>query len=130
MLREPWSSTVAELFDGEHDGDAIVEALPKDPRALLTDEVRNAIDNGDAHWFLDRLTENGLLDWTPRSPVRLYYGEQDEDVTPDQAMLMQQLGQERGADVVAVSVGQVDHEASILLAAPLLRDWFDSLASP
>jgi pimeloyl-ACP methyl ester carboxylesterase len=130
VLREPWSSTVAGLFDGYHDGDFIVEALPSDPTALLTDEARDAIDNGQPHWFLDRLTENGLLEWTPKAPVRIYYGEQDVDVTSDQAALMQLLAEERGADVVAVSVGQADHEASILLAAPLLRDWFDSLSGP
>lgn len=130
LLREPWSSTVAELFDGHHDGDSIVAALPSDPKALLTDEVRHAIENDGDHWFLDRLTENGLLDWTPETPIRIYYGDQDVDVTPDQAARMQRLAKERGADVVAVSVGDVDHETSILLAAPVLRDWFDSLSGP
>lgn len=130
LLVEPWSSRVAELFDGSHDGDTIVEALPPDPNDLLTDEVHDAIENDTRHWFLDRLSENELLDWTPQAPVRLYYGERDVDVTPDQALLMQSLGRQRGADVVAVSVGDVDHDGSILLAAPQLRDWFDSLSSP
>jgi hypothetical protein len=36
--------------------------------------------------------------------------------------------QERGAHAVAESVGDLDHEGSILAAAPKLRAWFDSLA--
>jgi hypothetical protein len=43
---------------------------------------------------------------------------------------MERLANKRGGDVVAINVGAADHEASILLAVPLLRNWFDSLASP
>jgi pimeloyl-ACP methyl ester carboxylesterase len=129
VLREPWGSTAADLFDGGHDGDTIVEALPSDPKELVTEALLRALDGHEEHWFLGRLTENGLVDWAPKSPVRIYYGEQDVDVTPEQALQMQSLAAERGADVVAISVGEADHEASILLAAPLLRAWFDSLSS-
>ena len=108
MLREPWSSIVAELFDGNHDGDSIVKALPTDPRALLTDDVRDAIDNKRRHWFLRRLTENGLLGWTPKAPVRIYHGDQDVDVTPEQALLMQRVAQEPHGFTLVVYWLQVD----------------------
>ena len=33
VLRAPWIAVVEEYFDGNHDGDATVAALPADPRA-------------------------------------------------------------------------------------------------
>ena len=61
-----------------------------------------------------------MLDWVPRTPVCGYYRNLDVDVTPAQAARMATLG-----DAVSVrSVGDVDHEESILIAAPLVLDWF------
>jgi hypothetical protein len=130
VLREPWARTAPPLFDGSHDGAAIVAALPADPRALLTAELLAAQESGREHWFLARLAENGLLDWTPQAPIRLYYGERDVDVSPEEAIAFAARARARGADAVAESVGDLDHDASILAAAPKLRDWFDSLGAP
>jgi len=124
----PASAEVAgSLFDGTHDGDQTVAALPRQPRELLHPDFLAAYDGNRDHWFLDRLRENGLLDWAPRSPVRVYYGSNDADVTPIQAELLQEHHRARGGDTTAVFVGDVDHDETILLAAPLLREWFDEL---
>ena len=128
VLRDPWARTAPALFDGAHDGDTIVAALPADPHDLLTPELLAAQAAGGTHWFLARLAENSLLDWTPRAPIRLYYGERDVDVSPEESIAFAAQMQERGAHAIAESVGDLDHDGSILAAAPKLRAWFDSLA--
>jgi pimeloyl-ACP methyl ester carboxylesterase len=130
VVREPFPRTAPPLFDGAHDGAAIVTALPADPRELLTPVLLAAEESGGDHWFLTRLAENSLLDWTPKAPVRLYYGERDVDVSPEEAISFARRTSARGADVAAESVGDLDHDASILAAAPKVRAWFDSLAGP
>ena len=128
-LRPEWSNTARVLFDGEHDADATVAALPAQPRELMTDAFLRAFDGGGEHWLLASLEGNSLLDWTPRAPVRLYYGNRDIDVTPDQALLAQQTYAAAGADAVAISVGDVDHDGTVLPAVQQLRAWFDAISA-
>ena len=128
LIREPYQSQLAVLFDGAHGGDAIVAALPAQPRDMLTPGFLADYDAGRETWFVTRLAENSLLDWTPRAPVRLYYGEADVDVAPAEARAAATHFSARGGDVRAITVGALDHEGSLLAAAPLLRAWFDELA--
>jgi dienelactone hydrolase len=129
VIREPYASQLATLFDGAHDGDAILAALPKQPRDMLAPAFLADYDAERPTWFVARLAENSLLDWTPRAPVRLYYGEDDVNVDPEDARVAAAAFRSRGADVTAVSVGAHDHDASVLAAVPPLRAWFDALHS-
>jgi Secretory lipase len=128
VIREPYGSQLPLLFDGTQDGDAVVASLPAQPRDMLAPEFLADYDAGRETWFLARLAENSLLDWTPRAPLRLYFGEADVDVAPEEARAAATLFRARGADVRAISVGAVDHEGSVLVAVPQLRAWFDELA--
>jgi hypothetical protein len=127
VIREPYSGQLAVLFDGAHAGDAILAALPKQPREMMAPAFLADFDAGRPSWFVARLAENGLLDWTPRAPVRLYYGDDDVDVEPEDARIAATAFASRGADVTAVSVGAYDHDGSVLAAVPALREWFDTL---
>jgi hypothetical protein len=128
VIREPYQSQLPVLFDGAHGGDVIVAALPAQPRDMLTPEFLTDYDAGRETWFLTRLAENSLLDWIPQAPIRLYYGEADVDVAPEEARSAATHFAASGGDVRAIAVGAVDHEGSVLAAAPLLRAWFDELA--
>lgn len=128
VLTPQWGELAQVLFDGTHDSEQTVEALPNQPREMLHPDFLGTYDRNGDHWFLARLRQNSLLDWAPRAPLRLYYGTEDTDVTPVQAELLEDHHRARSGDTTAVCVGDVDHDGTILLAAPLLRDWFDQLA--
>ncbi|WP_293676597.1 lipase family protein [uncultured Phenylobacterium sp.] len=66
---------------------------------------------------------------TPRAPVRLYYGAKDTDVVPEEARAAERAMRARGADVTAVDVGPVGHDASMLAAAPRILAWLNELDS-
>ncbi|MEM7016430.1 MAG: lipase family protein [Pseudomonadota bacterium] len=135
LLKAPWSETAAALFDGTNSGHEIAQALPSKPRDMLTNESLGAFDNNQAHWFLEKIRENSIVDqnqlvygWVPQAPIQMYYGETDLDVSAEDAHVMAQVGKSVGADVEAISVGVVEHDPAIYLAAPLLRNWFDQLS--
>jgi hypothetical protein len=127
LLAMPYSETVPVLFDGDHDSDVISAALPANPRELFIPEFLDACENGTGHWFLDALTENSIVDWTPDAPVRIYYGQNDVDVLPEEALLAEGEMKARGADITAVSVGPWDHNTSVLHAVPAALEWFSAL---
>jgi pimeloyl-ACP methyl ester carboxylesterase len=129
LLRAPYAQKVPVLFDGDHELAVIAAALPDDPRELFQPEFLEAYDKGKPHWFLDALVENDVDDWTPVAPVRIYYGDNDVDVLPEEARRAEAAMKQRGADVTAISVGPHDHDASALHAIPQALRWFTQLAN-
>jgi pimeloyl-ACP methyl ester carboxylesterase len=128
VLVPHWADVAHSLFDGSHDGEETVAALPPQPREMLDPDFLARYERNADHWFLARLRENSLLDWAPQAPMRVYYGTKDADVLPLQAELLERHLRSRGGDCTAVCVGDADHDGTTLHAAPLLRNWFDELA--
>jgi pimeloyl-ACP methyl ester carboxylesterase len=128
VLTAPYVEKVPVLFDGDHDAGAILAAMPHDPRDLFNPDFLDAYDNAKAHWFLDALAENDVVDWTPHAPVRIYYGDNDVDVLPEEARRTEAAMKQRGANVTAISVGPHAHDASALYAIPRAIHWFTELA--
>lgn len=122
-----YAKLVPELFDTPHDSDAIVAALPTNPRALFTQETLDAIDGKGRHWLVDALAQNEMGDWKAKAPIRLYYGTRDVDVTPEESVLTARQMAARGSDVRTSAVGPHGHNESILAAAPLVVRWLQEL---
>lgn len=127
VLTPQAAALAARLYDTPHEPDAIIAALPKAPRAMFAEPFLDTYDAGGSDWLLDALTANEVSHFTPRAPVRLYYGRSDRDVPPREALQTAAEMHARGADVTATDVGPYDHNASILHAAPLALAWLDQL---
>lgn len=126
-LTPHYAARAATLFATPHKAEDVMAALPDDPRAMFTRAFLDAFDANGDHWLLTRMSENGVRDFTPRAPVRLYYGEDDVDVVPAETLEAQRLYTARGADVRAVSVGAKAHDPSMLTAAPAIQAWLSEL---
>jgi hypothetical protein len=123
----PQSAALAErLFAGAKPKE-ILAALPAQPRAMFNADFLRAFDTDGSHWMLQSFAANGLTQMTPRAPVRLYYGSKDVDVVPAEALGAATAMKARGADVVAIDVGPVGHDASMLAAAPGILAWLREL---
>lgn len=127
VFREPWAERVPALFDGTHDGDEITATLPVHSRDLYRTDFLEHYEAGAESWYTRALRANELHDWRPRAPVRLYYGALDLDVSTLESRATADHMKRLGADVTAVSVGDFDHDGSVLPAATLIRAWFDEL---
>jgi pimeloyl-ACP methyl ester carboxylesterase len=126
VLTPAYAKLVERLFEGATPQE-ILTALPAEPRQLFNQSLLEAYDHNRAHWFLDTLASNSLLDVRPRSPVRFYYGSEDREVSPEDSLNTARVMNERGADAKASSVGPFGHDRSMLEAAPLILTWLDEL---
>ncbi|HRD28503.1 MAG TPA: lipase family protein [Caulobacter sp.] len=126
LLTPEYAATVERLFAGAKPK-AILAGLPADPRLMFSPAFLALYDRGEPHWYLDTFAAAGVADLTPVTPVRLYYGSQDRDVIPEEARAAERGMRSRGADVTAVDVGPVGHDASMLAAAPLIFAWLRQL---
>ncbi len=117
---------VERLFGGA-DPKEILKGLPQQPRRLFNSDFLAAYDGGKSHWYTDALAAADLTDLMPRAPVRLYYGSNDKDVVPQDAILAARRIAGSGGEAASIDVGPVDHNASMLAAAPLVLSWLAQL---
>ncbi len=129
VFREPWAELVPTLFDGTHDGDEISAMLPAQSRDLYRTDFLERYEAGGESWYTRALGANQLHDWRPRAPLRLYYGDLDLDVSAIDSRATADHMKELGADVTAVSVGDFNHDGSVLPAAAQIRAWFDEIVA-
>jgi pimeloyl-ACP methyl ester carboxylesterase len=122
LLTPEYATIVERLFAGAEPKE-ILAGLPANPRLMFNQGFLDIYDRGGAHWYLDVFAAAGVADMTPATPLRLFYGSQDKDVVPEEAIAAARAMRARGADVTAVDVGPVGHDASMLAAAPLIFAW-------
>jgi pimeloyl-ACP methyl ester carboxylesterase len=127
LIRDEWSPVVAEMFDGQHTGDQVMETLPSTPRAIFRTEVIRDFLEGNPSWFREALTDNEGFGWAPAAPLRFYMGSADTDVTPEDARASLQAMRQRGGDVDLIELGNFDHEQTVLHAVPRIPGWFRDL---
>ncbi|MCG8415643.1 MAG: hypothetical protein MI746_15615, partial [Pseudomonadales bacterium] len=118
LAQEPYATQIPVLFDGLHSGDEVVAALPEQPRDLFHPQVWDDFEQGNFRWLGDRLRENSTHQFVPDTPIRLYYGSEDLDVSPQEATDQIQRWQAAGLSMQAVDVGPFDHNESVIEAAP------------
>lgn len=127
VLTDAAAQRAIELFDTPHKPEEIVAGLPTRPRTMYRPDFLAAFDASAPHWLLDALAANETSHFTPRAPIRLYYGAGDRDVVPQEALATAAAMQARGADVTATNVGDVGHDPSLLAAVPHILTWLDRL---
>lgn len=126
VLTAEYAARAERLFAGAKPKE-ILAGLPANPRDMFNAGFLDAFDHDRPHWYLDAFAANSLTDLTPKAPIRLYYGSQDKDVVPEEALAAARAMRARGADATAIDVGPVGHDASMLAAAPLILAWLREL---
>jgi pimeloyl-ACP methyl ester carboxylesterase len=81
FFREPYASRLPTLLNGSNSREQINSELTTSPAALFNPTFYANLQNASGEPALkQKLTENSLLDWVPKTPTRLYHGTADEAV--------------------------------------------------
>lgn len=112
------------------------ERKPFDPAQIPTD-LHQLIkpEYFDAQYFADSaygrlVARTEAYRWIIKSPVRNYFGETDEAITPGlgrMAMTYQRSIGNGNSNVEAVSTGETTHRGTFAKAVPEWKRWFDQL---
>lgn len=100
------SSTIDQLID-----EGKVETNPK---KLFKESLISEINNGSDTALLNAFADNDLLDWTPKAPVFLYHGTEDDFVFPLNSSSTAQALNARGGKVSYVPLEGKDHTTAVL----------------
>ncbi|MEO0961016.1 MAG: hypothetical protein AAFY01_01205, partial [Pseudomonadota bacterium] len=108
VLSADYAGRLEEIFGAGLLPDDILAALPRDPKLLFNESFLAAARGEGEHWMLEAVAANEPVDWAPRAPMRLYYGEADKDVVPAEAdMTRARMLAQGDANVITQSVGPV-----------------------
>lgn len=129
LLASPYDVTLPPLLDGQHTGSEINAVMPSVPARVLKPEYLAAYRTQPDHPLRQALRDNDLIYWPPRSLLRLYHCDQDQDVpiANSQAALasFHALGAAQ-VELLNPSPGSSHGDCAepSLIAA---KSWFDSL---
>ncbi|MEV6699449.1 lipase family protein [Streptomyces sp. NPDC051453] len=117
-FRAPNDKKVEKLFDGNHTGGEIADALPPTSKALFTDEFLNKVRNPKGVLRHRLHAMDTTCDWRPEVPVHLFHATGDKDVPFTNSQLCGAQLDAKGADFELTDVGDVDHNTTVLKALP------------
>ncbi len=126
VYKSPYKESVPEIYDRQSPGNPIT--LPRPAFNYLAESFIDSVLNG-THQFNNFLEENDVVNWVPKTPVRLFYCTGDEQVpytiSIETAETMKQLGA-TDLDVIKVA-DNLSHSDCFYPTADLIKMWFDEL---
>lgn len=126
VLRPEYAAVVPKLFDGTHDWDDVLTALPITPDQLLKPEVLEVYRQVNSP-FMYALSLNENYRWVPRTPLRLYHGGGDNEVPFENSVEAYNFMKYFGAQVDLINLGaNVDHHGGFSLAIGQAAVWFET----
>ncbi len=129
LLAPPYDRTLPPLMDGLHSDAVVNAAMPTIPINILAPAELADFKTNATNPFRIALSENSLLNWTPKSPLRLYSCSGDEDVVPANSKAAYDSFQARGATQVQWQDPKpgATHDNCAIPALFSIKAWFDTL---
>lgn len=117
-INRPWSSYVNTPHDTALDGIANPMNLRNaqialNPQELFRSDLIEGLNNGTETQLLAAIADNNLFDWTPRAPITLYHGSNDDFVFPLNSRTAFESLKANGANVQLVEFPGKDHGSAV-----------------
>ncbi len=128
VFQSPYDVTLPPLLDGTHGMGELNAAMPSIPNQIMIPEVLDSFINNQDHYFRVALRDNDVYDWTPVSPVKMFYCEADDEVYYMNAIVAYDKFIENGAtSVEMMSAGEnFGHFECAFYALSGGKTWFDT----
>lgn len=117
-LNRPWSEYVIEPYAtalNNVSNSMLIEDVDValNPQVLFQQIFRNDILTGADLDFLTALTDNDRFSWTPKGPITLYHGSEDDFVLPLNSRTAYDALMANGADVTLIEFEGKDHGSAV-----------------
>ncbi len=128
VFQPPYDITLPPLLDGTHGMGELNAAMPSIPNQIMIPEVLDSFINNQDHYFRVALRDNDVYDWTPVSPIKMFYCEADDEVYYMNAIVAYNKFIENGAtSVEMMSAGEnFGHFECAFYALSGGKTWFDT----
>jgi hypothetical protein len=129
LLAPPYDTTLPPLLRGNSTGSQINSAMPAVPTQILKPSYLAAFIANPNHPFHLALRDNDLYRWRPRSALRLYHCQGDQDVPFANSQVALESFHQLGASQVQLIDPQptADHGDCAYPSLLGAKAWFDTL---
>ncbi|HAG15620.1 MAG TPA: hypothetical protein DCG69_03720 [Bacteroidales bacterium] len=128
VFNAPYATLIPSLYDGTKNLATINAALTTDMSALLNQPFVSDFRSNSSHVLRLAFRENSLLDWNPKTKIRLYHSMEDEIVPYAISVNADQILSARSSssvDLISIPTGSHTVAAVPIILSAL--EWFYSL---
>jgi len=130
-FKEPYASTIPELFNGNYTNTEVDDHLTDTIANLVTDELRlNLNTSAEFASLRTAMTTNSIQAWSTSSLLRFYHGTADQNVPPVQSNIIYNQFITLGLNTSQVSLIPIPgatHDTGLIPWGLSTIMWFDSL---
>jgi len=127
LFQSQYAEKIPNLMDGSK---SIAEAnsyLTKKIKNLFTEQfLSQFLGNGEVE-LKNSFQQNSLVDWSPKAPIRLYHGSDDDEVNYNNSVIALDKLKAKGADIDLITIEGGNHSNSVFESYSKALDWFNSL---
>ncbi|MGI8635756.1 MAG: alpha/beta hydrolase family protein [Segetibacter sp.] len=129
FYQQPYADRIPLLLNGTRKRSEVDDQLNKSLAALFNPSFYTALQSPSAETVLkQKLTDNSVLDWVPKSPTRLYHGTADEAVFYQTSVNTYNRFKAAGAtNVELFAIQNGTHEKSVQPMIENVLPWIQSL---
>lgn len=129
VLLQPYATTLPPLFDGQHPGNQINDAMPAIPSQIFRPEFLQDFGTNASNPFRLALQRNDLYNWRPIAAMRLFHCAGDTTVPYANSVVALNTFQANGATQVQLidPYPAGNHATGALPCYQAARAWFDLL---
>ncbi|MBN2237379.1 MAG: hypothetical protein JW729_07455 [Bacteroidales bacterium] len=128
IFNAPYAAQIPSLFDGTKNLATINASLTTDITALVNQTFVSDFNSNANHSLRLAFRENSLLNWYPKTPIRLYHSVEDEIVPysiSETALQTLQTNSSSTVELITYQTGSHTGAAMPIILSAL--EWFDSL---
>ncbi len=127
ILLQPYATTLPPLFDGQHPGNQINDAMPVIPSQIFRPDFLQDFSTNSSNPFRLALQRNDLYNWRPIAAMRLFHCAGDTTVPYANSVVALNTFQANGATQVQLidPYPAGNHTTGALPCYQAARAWFD-----
>lgn len=132
VFQPRYADKVEKLFDGSTPGNEVVAALPGSLGELLTERGFRLLERPTRPMAMGLRQADGVCEWTPRAPIRLYRATGDEQAVTANTDRCRHALRRHGVHAPVVELGQPEYQGSRHLGSAVagvtaVARWFERL---
>jgi len=126
LFQNPYADRIPELMDGSKSIGEANAYLTNTIKSLFTEKfLTEFLGEGELE-LKNSFKNNSLVSWSPKAPIRLFHGNNDDEVNYNNSVIAYNNLKSNGADIELITIEGGSHSGSVFTSYAQALDWFSA----